>query len=210
MANTNNPYGFIWHGLGGDAVTPSSGLAFAKINSANTNTFGQGDPILRKTSGNQGFVDVFTNGTAGYNLLGVFQACEYYSTAAARKVWRNYYPGSDATGDVTVYFVPAVGAVTPRFLVQSSGATGVTTSSVGLNTDIKSGTSTAGTVTSGFYRSACTIDLVANFSTTTSLPFRIVGLYSDYAAASTAPGADTTTQFNWVLVEANNYALQGV
>jgi hypothetical protein len=185
-------------------------LAFGKIQSTNTNQFGAGDPILRKTTSTAGYLDVFTNGTAGYNLVGIFRSCEYYSTSQGRKVYRNYWPGSDATGDVIVHYVPALGSVNPRFLVQSSGATPVTITSVGLNTDIKSGTSTAGTVTSGFYRSACTIDLLANFSTTTTLPFRIVGLYADIAAASTVPGADTTTQFNWVLVEANNYGSQGV
>ena len=206
MANTNSPFGFTWHGLGGDGASPSSGIVVAKIASTNTNTFGFGDPVMQL---NTGYVDAFTRTTAGYNLIGIFATCEYYSTAQGRKVYRNYWPGSDATGDVTVHIVKCLGSIIPRFLVQSAGATAVTLANVGMNTDIAAGSSTAGTVTSGYYRSGCTTDLVANFSTTSTLPFRIVQLYSDIGAPG-SPGTTTNTSYNWVLVEANNYASQGV
>jgi hypothetical protein len=206
MANTNAPIGFRWHGLGGDGATPSAGIVVATIASTNTNVFGEGDPVMQLSTG---FVDAFTRTTAGYALVGIFKACEYYSTAQGRKVYRNYWPGSDATGNVTVHIVKCLGSIVPRFLVQSAGATAVTLANVGMNTDIASGSSTAGTVTSGFYRSNCTTDLVANFSTTSTLPFRIVQLYSDIAAPGTT-GSTTNTSYNWVLVEANNYNAQGV
>ena len=206
MSNTNAPFGFRWHGIGGDGATPSSGIVTVKVASTNTNTFGQGDPLMRLSTG---YVDAFTATTAGYALVGIFETCEYFSTSQARKVFRNYWPGSDATGDVTVHMTPCLGSVTPRFLVQSSGAAAITLSSVGLNTDITAGSSTAGTVTGGFYRSACKTAALSAFSTTTTLPFRIVGLYSDIAAPG-SPGADTASSYNWLLVEPNNYAAQGV
>ena len=207
MANTNNPFGFRWHGTAGDGVTPSSGIIVAKVASGNTTTFGEGDPLSQVSA--TGYVTAFTAGTSGYNLIGVFKSCEYYSTSQGRKIYKNYWPGSDATGDVTVHLYSCIGAVNPRFLVQSSGVAAHTLSSVGLNIDITSASSTAGTVTGGFYRSACTVGLLASASTTTSLPFRIVQLYSDIAAPG-SPGADTASAYNWLLVQPNNYAVQGV
>jgi hypothetical protein len=205
MANSNNPFGFRWHGVGGDSAPPTSGMAVATVSSSDTSVYGEGDPIMQV---NTGYVTAFTRTTAGYNLLGIFKSCEYYSTSQGRKVYRNYWPGTDATGDVTVHFIKCIGSVTPRFLVQSSGATAVTLADVGINTDIASGSSTAGTATSGFYRSACTTDLVANFATTSTLPFRIVQLYSDIGAKGSA--GTSASSYNWVLVEANNYAATGV
>jgi FlaG/FlaF family flagellin (archaellin) len=206
MSNTNSPFGFRWHGIGGDGATPASGLVTVKVASTNTNTFGQGDPLMRL---NTGYVDAFTATTSGYALVGIFETCEYYSTSQGRKVYRNYWPGSDATGDVTVHMTSCLGAINPQFLVQSSGASAVTLSSVGLNTDIYAGSSTAGTASGGFYRSACKTAALSAFSTTTTLPFRIVGLYSDIAAPG-SPGADTASSYNWLLVEPNNYGAQGV
>lgn len=208
MANTNSPFGFRWHGLGGDAVTPSSGLFVGRIASGNATAFGEGDPLMRVSTG------YITAWGYGYgvttSMIGVFKSCEYYSTSQGRKVYKNYWPGSDATGDVLVHIEQAYGSVTPRFLVQSSGASAVTLSSVGMNTDIATGTSKGGTVTSGYYRSVCTIDALANFATTSTLPFRIVDLYSNYAPSTSAPGADLTTQYNWVLVEANPGFFSGI
>jgi len=206
MSNTNSPFGFRWHGIGGDGATPASGLVTVKIASTNTNVFGTGDPVMRLSTG---YVDAFTATTPGYALVGIFDTCEFYSTSQGRKVYRNYWGGTDATGDVLVHITPALGAINPRFLVQSSGASAITLSSVGLNTDIASGSSTAGTVTGGFYRSACKTAALSAFSTTTTLPFRIVGLYSDIAAPG-SPGSDTASSYNWLLVEANNYGAQGV
>ena len=199
MANTNSPFGFRWHGLSGDPVTPASGLVTVKVASTNTGVFGEGDPVLRLSTG---YVTAFTRTTVVSQLVGIFQSCEYYSTSQGRQVYKNYWPGSDATGDVLVHVNPCSGSVTPRFLVQSSGATAITFGNVGINVDIAAGTSTAGTVTGGFYRSACTIDLLANVTTTSTTPFRIIGLWSDYSPPG-APGSDNTTPYNWVIVEAN-------
>jgi hypothetical protein len=68
---------------------------------------------------------------------------------------------------------------------------------------------TAGNIIGGYYRSGAMIDLTANIGTTATLPFRIVGLWSDIAAPG-SPGADTASQYNWVLVEANTIQATGV
>jgi hypothetical protein len=206
LANVSNPYGFIWHGLYGDAVIPSAGTIQLKIASGDASQYGEGDPVKFLSTG---YVTAFTKGTVASQFAGTVKSVSYYSTSQGRRIWRNYWPGSDATGDVSVLVIPASGAIAPRFRVQSAGATAVTASNVWNNVDIASGSSTAGTVTGGFYRSAATIDTVANIGTTATLPFRIVGLWSDIAAPGT-PGTDNTTAYNWVLVEANNIQATGI
>ena len=206
--NTNSPFGFKWHGLAGDANSPNSGLIQLKIASTDTSTYGEGDPLMFV---NTGYVTAFTNGSPSYKLAGVFKSCEYYSTAYGRRIWSNYYPGANnASGDVLVSVAACVGSsAVPRFLVQASGSN-VLTASVFSNCDIKSGTSTAGTATGGYFKSAATIDSGA-IATTSTLPWRIVGLWSDIGAPGSV-GTDNTSgnSYNWVLVAPNFSGVLGV
>ena len=207
MANTNAGYGFVWHGLAGDAVTPSSGLIQMKISASDTGVYGEFDPLMFMSTG---YVTALTKGTTVSQFAGVFKSCEYYSTALGRRVWSNYYPGSgNATGDVLVSVQPAQGSIPPRFRVQSSGAAAVTAGNIWNNVDLCSGSAPSGSAVGGLYRSKAVIDLTANIGTTAGLPFRIVGLWSDIAAPG-APGTDNTTAYNWVLVQANNYQSTGI
>ena len=205
MANVQSGFGFKWHGTYGDQVAPTSGLIQMKITAGNTNVFGEGDPLKLLSSG---YVDAFTNTTTASVLAGVFKSVEYYSSAFGRRVWSNYFPGSGVTGDALVSVMPCVGSIAPRFLVASTGATPVTASNLFQNADILSGTQT-GTWSGGFYKSTCSLDLVANFATTNTKPWRIVQLFSDIGAPG-ANGTDNSTAYNWVLVEPNNAALGGV
>ena len=206
MANTNAPFGFVWHGIYGDQVSPTSGLITLKIASTDTSPTGEGDPLKFLSTG---YVSAFTRGTVASQFAGTVKSVSYYSTGQGRRVWKNYWPGSDATGDVSVLVIPASGAIAPRFRVQSAGAAAVTAGNVFNNVDVAAGSTTVGTITGGYYRSAATIDLAANIGTTATLPFRIVGLWSDIAAPG-SPGTDNTTAYNWVLVEANNIQATGI
>ncbi len=208
MSNPNSPFGFRWHGLYGDAVQPTSGLVQMKIASTDTVTAGENDPLKFLSTG---YVSLWTKGTSASFLAGVFKSCSYFSTVLGRKVWSNYWPGSGASGDVIVNVAAASGAPAPRFLVQSSGTVGVTMGNVWNNVDVtfSGGGVTAGNIVGGYYRSGAMIDLSANIATTSTLPFRIVGLWSDIAAPG-APGTDTSSAYNWVLVEANTIQATGV
>jgi len=208
MANISAPFGFRWHGLYGDAVQPTSGLLQMKIASTDTATAGENDPLKFLSTG---YVSQWTKGTSASFLAGIFKSCSYFSTVLGRKVWSNYWPGSGATGDVIVNVAACSGAPAPRFLVQSSGTLAVTMGNVWNNVDVtySGGGVTAGNVVGGFYRSGAMIDLSANIATTTTLPFRIVGLWQDIAAPG-APGTDTSSAYNWVLVEANTIQATGV
>lgn len=208
MSNVLAPYGFKWHGLYGDAAQPTSGLLQMKIASTDTVTCGENDPLKFLSSG---YVSKWTPATSASFLAGIFKSCSYFSVAQGRKVWKNYWPGSDASGDVTVNLIACSGAPAPRFLVQSSGTLAVTMGNVWNNVDVtySGGGATAGNVVGGYYRSPAMIDLTANISTTSTLPFRIVGLWSDIAAPG-SPGSDTASAYNWVLVEANTIQATGV
>jgi len=203
-SNTWAPFGFRWHGLYGDSAAPTSGLLQMKIAAADTVTCGEGDPLLFKSTG---YVGLYTRGTVASQFGGVFKSCSYFDTGQGRRVWRNYWPGGGATGDISVQVQAASGAPAPRFLVQSSGAAAVTMGNVWNNVDVTYSTGTL--VTGGYYRSGAMIDLAANIGTTSSLPFRIVGLWSDISPKG-APGADTASAYNWVLVEANNIQATGI
>jgi len=179
-----------------------------KIASTDTQTAGENDPLKFLSTG---YVSLFTKGISASFLAGVFKSCSYFSTALGRKVWSNYWPGAGATGDVIVNVAAASGAPAPRFLVQSSGTLAVTMGNIWNNVDItySGGGVTAGNITGGYYRSGAMIDLSANIATTTTFPFRIVGLWSDIAPPG-APGSDTSSAYNWVLVEANTIQATGI
>ena len=44
-------------------------------------------------------------GAATKILVGIFTGCSYYSTSQRKTVFNNYWPGSDATGDIEAYVV---------------------------------------------------------------------------------------------------------
>jgi hypothetical protein len=202
-ANTNTPFGFKWHGLYGDAAQPTGGLIQMKIVSTDTSVYGEGDPVMFQSTG---YVTAFTKTTAVSQLAGIFKACEYYNSNIGRRVWSNYWPGSGATGDIQVFVTPCAGSIAPRFLVQASGSA-ITFGSVWNNVDIASGSSTAGTATGGYYKSAAKLD--TTITTTSTLPWRIVGLWSDIGAPGSV-GTDNTSSYNWVLVEANVSQATGI
>lgn len=192
MANTLAPFGFRQIGIT-NGVAPNFGLATYKIQSNNTTAIYCGDPVMLSVDG---YVDQWTASTAVSQLVGIFVSCKYYNTAIGQTWNSNYWPGANASGTVTAYVIPCLFAgVAPLFLAQSDG-TALTQADVGANFDVTIGT---GSTTTGF--SGASID-VSTIATTATLPFRLVGLYSDIEP--NAPnGADDTTDYNWGIVAAN-------
>lgn len=192
MANTNAPFGFKLIGNQG-GVAPNFGLITAKIASNDTTAIYHQDPVKML---NTGYVAQWTASTAVSQLWGIFQSCKYYNSAIGRVVNSPYWPGANASGDVTAYLIPCVLAgVAPQFLVQSSG-TAFSQADVGAVADVSVGT---GSTIGGCF-SGATLDQ-GTLGTTATLPFRIVGLYSDIAAAG-APGSEAAS-YNWAIVSAN-------
>jgi len=149
---------------------------------------------------------------------GIFVGCRYLSTANKYPVWRNYWPGSDANGDVTAYVITDPLA---QFSVMTGNsnttATAVGFSSIGQNIGFaysQSGVATTNGVTatglSTFF--ADQYSLIANSAAGPAanayLPFRIIAL-QNYVPGAVSPlasinGNDNTTAYNRIIVGFNN------
>ena len=189
MPNVNAPNGFQDFGRQ-DGGSPPAGLTTRLISSADTNAVGYGDPV---TSLNTGYVTLSTAGTT--QIDGVFYGCTYLSTAVGRTVWSPNWPGSGAGSDVTAYIKNDPEAT---FVVQSNN-TAITFANIGNNVNFVIGTPNAVTGMSTTALDAITI------ATTNTLPFRIVGLLSDYSTPANSNGTDNTSAYNRVIVTANNW-----
>ena len=186
MANSNAPNGFQYFGrLEGGA--PTSGLTTALISSGDTSALGYGDPVSRNTSG---YITKAAAGTA--QIDGIFYGCEYLSTAIGRVVFQNYWAGSGAGGDVTAHVCDDPQAT---FIAQSDN-TAIVFADIGANINLVVGTPNA---TTQFSTASVGQSLI---STTSTLPFRIVGLLSQSAPPGT-DGTDNASAFNRIIVRAN-------
>ena len=188
MANTNAPFGFRQYSGTGSAPTYEQNVRY--IASDNTTAIYFGDAVIPLTTG---YIGQATASTV--RVEGIFAGCKYVSTSQKRTVWSNYWPGSDATGDVEAYIIDDPNA---KFLVQSSdsgGTAAVTFAKIGEYINLAVGTGNTATGISGM-----TVN-VATLNTTVTLPFRIVGLVTSPPGAN---GTDTATEYNQVIVAFNN------
>lgn len=201
MSNTNAPFGFRWL-----AVAPGGGpanmtLVRRKISSADTTAAYRGDPMQHK---NTGYVSQGAASVAVSQHAGIFWGCEYLSNSQGKRVFSEYWPGSDTSSDVDAYLIPIGGAAPQHFLVQAT-STVFTFTDIGMNCDIDIGT---GSVSSGHAKSGATLDR-STINTTATLPFRIVDLYSSIAPAN-ANGIDDTASYNIVIVRSNSLSETGL
>jgi len=162
-----------------------------------------------------------TQATTGYlftPVAGVFVGCRYLSTANKYPVWRNYWPGSDANGDVTAYVITDPNA---QFSIMTGNsnttATAVGFANIGQNIGFnysQSGVTTTNGVTANGLSTyfADQYTLIANnpagAAANNYLPFRILAL-ANYVPGATSPlvsinGNDNTTAYNRIVVGFNN------
>lgn len=182
MANTLAPFGFSESSnLNG---APTYQMSQRRVASTNATAIYKGDPV---TQLNTGYIAQSAAGTT--QISGVFTGCEYQSVSQKKPVWSPYWPGSDASGDVLCSVIDQPNAV---FRVQGNAQ--IPFSAVGNNANFALGTGNASTGMSG-----ATLD-VSTIATTSTLPFKIVGLVSDPPGSN---GADTTTAYNWAYVTFN-------
>jgi hypothetical protein len=197
MANTNSPFGFSVMDRVPGSPSPDFAQTKRLISSSDTNKIFFGDVVQDLGTG---YIGVATAGLT--QVYGVFVGCEYTSTSLQKVVWSRYWPGADATGDVTAYVCTDPYAL---FNVQSS-STAITAASIGANIDISTGT--AGNTTTGVSGMAVnpgTIDVTA------TLPFRIWALTSSQyplGISGNVNGIDDTSSYNQVLVTFNSMALK--
>lgn len=166
MANTSAPFGLSdWQV--GRGVAGTFEEIYAKVASNNATAIGYGDPVKQLDTG---YVARWTASTAVSQMVGIFVSCTYFSTSQQQLVTRAYWPGSDATGDVTVKLVPCNLAAPGRFIAQTD-ATGATFADIGLNVDL-----TMGTVNTTTGQSGASLNMTSSTAVTATLPFRIIGL----------------------------------
>lgn len=199
MANTNAPFGFRQY-QGGAGGAPTFSMTERRIASGNATAIFQGDPVNPVVSTANGYITQGVPGTV--RIDGIFWGCKYSSTSQKRPVWSNYWPGSDATGDVLAYVVDDPNA---RFVVQGNSTTfnitgtlsAWTSSPVGQYAQYAIGSGSTATGISGAY--------LNTLATTVTYPFMVVDLIT---APPGSPGADPTTAYNWVVVGFNNEMLR--
>lgn len=167
---------------------------------------------ISATSTASGTVTVFVP------IAGIFVGCQYLSVANKYPAFRNYWPGSDANGDVRAYIITDPNA---QFSVMTGNsnttATAVGFSNIGQNIAFnysQSGlTTTNGNAANGLSTMfADQYSLIANSgagpAANAFLPFRIISL-QNYIPGFTSPlqsinGNDWTSAYNRIVVGFNN------
>jgi hypothetical protein len=217
MANTQAAYGFKQVGTAVGAApnfsfaagapnissTGSATVAGYRIASGYATAIYFGDAVRMNVSGPTGFVEQWANGdgsTATKILVGIFLGCQYYSTSQKKTVWNNYWPGSDATGDVSAYICDDPMSL---WQVQGGVSSAITQTSIGQTADIVA--TPLGNTTTGISGMS-----LSTPTTTNTLPFKVVGFA---VTPPTVSGTDLATAYNNVIVAFNNQqykALLGV
>lgn len=188
MANTSAPNGFQYFGRQ-DGGSPTVGNTARQINSSYGTAIGFGDPVVSVASG---YIEAAAPGTT--QIAGIFYGCEYLNLAVGRKVWSPNWPGTVQGGDATAYLNTDPQSL---FIVQSNNSA-ITFADIDANINFASGTPNSIT---GF---GTTTVNQTTLQTTDTLPFRIVGLLSQYEGTSGATnGTDDTSPFNRIIVTAN-------
>ena len=182
MANTNAPFGFKQ--VKGTGSAPTYEQNVRKIASNNSTAIFFGDAVIPLSTG---YIAQATASTV--RMEGIFVGCKYTSTSQKRTVWSNYWPGSDATGDVEAYVVDDPNA---QFIVQAGG-TNIGFANIGEYIQLNVGTGSTATGISGMY--------VESPNTTVTLPFRVVGLVESPPGAN---GTDIASAYNQIIVAFNN------
>jgi hypothetical protein len=193
MANVAGPFGLMQIGTAsGPPNFASGGNPPYKIASTYGTAIFFGDLVRTNYATPTGYLELWAEGdgaTATRIPVGIFLGCTYYSTSQKKTVWNNYWPGSDATGDVSAHVCDDPNA---EFLVQAAAGP-IGQSALGQTADIIVG---SGNTTTGI--STAALDTP---TTTSTLPFKVVGFRTSPPGAN---GSDITTAYNNVVVAFNN------
>lgn len=199
MANVNSPFGFRPFGHR-DGSAPTMGLERRFINSSDANSYFTGDPVAQ-SSGAVGVLSPYFGSSVAPVCTGIFAGCEYYNPNVGRVVWSPTYlagAGPASSSPVTAYIIsdPEM-----QFLVQASSA-GIGSSMVGTNLGILAAQSSLGNTLSGI--SNVTISSTQGILAGSSLPFRLVDVYSNFGPPG-VNGTDNSSAYNIVVVAPNNW-----
>ena len=202
MANTNAPFGFRLFGRR-DGGQPTAGMDTLTVISSDTNTYFTGDVVtISSQSIVAGAITKPSSGvTIGSPVQGIFLGCEVFLSQLGRNQWLPNFTGnigSSAPGKAYVCTDPD-----QVFIVQGSSNAVLGTSTIGLNIGWDAASQANGNTATGISGIVLASSTVSGNS---SLPFRIVDVYSNYAP----PGANGTSSgaegFQIMVVQGNNWA----
>ena len=124
MANVQAPFGFDQRSGTGSAPTYEQ---IAVIIASTASAIFYGDPVSWAIPANGTIVQAPSSSAGPAQIAGVFIGCKYLSVSQKRTVWGNYWPGSDANGNVEGYIVNDPNA---KFVAQTD-ATGLGQAAIG-------------------------------------------------------------------------------
>lgn len=202
MANTAAPFGFRAFGRM-DGGSPTAGMDRLLLASSDTNTYFTGDVVsISSQSIIPGFLTLPASGTAtGTPVQGIFMGCEYYSPTVGRVVWSSYFPASVGSSSPCNAYV--VTDPEQMWIVQGTSVSVLGTSCIGLNVGFASSMQSAGNTTTGISNVALNSSTV---SANSSLPFRIVDIYQNWAPPGVNGTSSGTEGMQIAIVRGNNWA----
>lgn len=203
-----------------DGGSPTAGMTPVWIASTDATFMFRGDPVVTSSAGGTNLSGAYITSVAlagnssSFLVRGIFQGCYQFSPAAGRVIWTNFYGGSvtGSTGDIKAYVIDDPEEM---FLVQASTNSAITSSMIGLNVSISTG-STTGSQTLGYSN---VVLQSTSVTASGSYPFRLVDFFSAYApgiagfgnvnananiANPIINGTDNANPANMVIVRMNN------
>lgn len=150
-----------------DGSAPNYSTVIRQVLYSDTTKIFKGDLVK---DGASGFIAKAVFDSTSHDMYGVFDGCEYYDTALAKKVFSPYWTGVSTalSGSVIGYVIVDLDLI---FEVQSSGAAAVPLADIGTNATFVA--APAGNTTTGQSTLVLNADTTA---TTSTFPMRIVGL----------------------------------
>ena len=200
MPNTNAPFGFRLFGRR-EGSQPTAGMDTLVIISSDTNTYFTGDVVtISSQSIVAGAITKPSSGSVlGSPVQGIFLGCEVF--LSGRNQWLPNFTGnigSSSPGKAYVCTDPE-----QLFIVQGSSGAALGSSNVGANVGYDASTQANGNTLSGVSGVTLSSSTVGG---ATTLPFRIVDLYSNYAPPGANGTSSGTEGFQVVVVQGNNWA----
>jgi hypothetical protein len=195
VANIQGPFGFVqWGTASGPPNFAFDSNPPFRVAAGYATVIGFGD-LVKMNASTTGYIEQWANGDGGTATripVGIFLGCQYYSTSQKKTIFNNYWPGSDATGDVQAYVCADPNSL---WKVQAGIGSAITQTSLNQVADIVA-TPVVNTTTgiSGMSLSTPT-------NTPATLPFRVVNVITTPPGAN---GTDLTTPYNYVVVAFNN------
>lgn len=192
MSNTQSPNGLVeFRRLTGGAPTSGQEGTPLKIAYNYGTALGYGDPMIQL---NTGYYGVATTG-GSVQVKGIFTGCTYISSANGQTITSRYWPGSGnvGTGDIQITMITDP----DQLYIAQSYNTAIVFGDIGANVNIQIGTPSSAT---GF--SGASVDQ-STLAATTTLPFRIYGLLSQYQLGT--DGTDDASAYNRVIVQCNYF-----